>query len=132
MVSIDGFAFFNGGEKAGASQPRKHLQAFPYKSFPGSNNNFGIFNHIKNLDNLYEIKFDIKLDNVLKKLGNFYQIKKFKEENIEHVMFKFNDDMRLLMKNNEKANVTGEICLKIYEVLCEFLNLYEYITETAL
>ncbi len=124
--TIDGCAFFNGGEKAGASQPRKHLQAFPKKSFPGSNNNFGIFNHIKNLDNLYEIKFDIKLDNVFKKLGNFYQIKKFKEENIEHVMFKFNDDMRLLMKNNEKANVTGEICLKIYEVLCEFLNLYEY------
>ena len=30
-------------------------------------------------------------------------------------MFKFNDDMIKLMKNNEKANITGNICLKIYE-----------------
>jgi len=124
--SLDGCAFFNGGEKAGASQPRKHLQAFPYKSFPDKNNNFGIFNHIKNIDNLFEIKFDINLDNIYKNIGNFYQIKKFKEENIEHIMFKFNDEMVKLLKNNEKANITGNICLKIYEILSEFLGLYQY------
>ena len=67
--SLDGCAFFNGGEKAGASQPRKHLQAFPYKSFPGKNNNFGIFNFIKNRDNLVEIQFNINLDFIYKKIG---------------------------------------------------------------
>ena len=125
--SIDGCAFFNGGEKAGASQPRKHLQAFPYKSFPNKNNNFGIFNHIKNNANLNEIKFDINIDNIYKNLGKFYKIKQFNEENIEHIMFMFNDEMIKMMKNNEKANITGEICLKIYGILCEFLGLYEYI-----
>lgn len=124
--SIDGCAFFNGGEKAGASQPRKHLQAFPYKSFPNKDKNFGIFNHIKYNDNLTEIQFNINIDNVYKDLGKFYRIKQFHEENIEHIMFKFNDEMIGLMKNNEKANVTGEICLKIYEILSEFLGLYEY------
>lgn len=124
--SLEGCAFFNGGEKAGASQPRKHLQAFPYKSFPDKNNNFGIFNHIKNIDNLFEIKFDINLDNIYKNIGSFYQIKKFKDENIEHIMFKFNDEMTNLMKNNEKANITGNLCLKIYEILCEFLGLFQY------
>ena len=125
--SLDGCAFFNGGEKSGASQPRKHLQAFPYKSFPEKNNNFGIFNYVKNLDNLKEIKFsDNKYDNLRKKIGNFYEINKFKEENIEHVIFKFSDEMIKLMKNNEKANITGEICLKIYDIICEILNLYQY------
>jgi ATP adenylyltransferase/5',5'''-P-1,P-4-tetraphosphate phosphorylase II len=117
---INGCGFFNGGEKSGASQPRKHLQAFPYKSFPEKNNNFGIFNYIKNLDNLSEI--NLKLDD---KIGNFYHIKKFKDENIEHVLFKFDEKMTNLMKDNEKANITGEICLKIYYILCEYLNLYE-------
>jgi ATP adenylyltransferase/5',5'''-P-1,P-4-tetraphosphate phosphorylase II len=124
--SLDGCAFFNGGEKAGASQPRKHLQAFPYKSFPDKNNNFGIFTLVKNLNNLSEIKFDINLENIHKQVGNFYQIKKFKEENIEHIMVKFNDEMIKLMKNNVKANVTGEICLKLYEILSEFLGNYQY------
>ena len=117
---INGCGFFNGGEKSGASQPRKHLQAFPYKSFPEKNNNFGIFNYIKNLNNLSEI--NLKLDD---KIGNFYHIKKFKDENIEHVLFKFDEKMTNLMKDNEKANITGEICLKIYYILCEYLNLYE-------
>ena len=112
---INGCGFFNGGEKSGASQPRKHLQAFPYKSFPEKNNNFGIFNYIKNLDNLSEI--NLKLDD---KIGNFYHIKKFKDENIEHVLFKFDEKMTNLMKDNEKANITGEICLKIYYILCEY------------
>ena len=123
--SLDGCAFFNGGEKAGASQPRKHLQAFPYKSFPDKNNNFGIFNYVKNLENLSEIKFDFNFDKIHKNIGNFYQMKIFKEENIDHILFKFNDEMIKLMKNNEKANVTGEICLKIYEILIEFLGLYK-------
>ena len=124
--SLDGCAFFNGGEKAGASQPRKHLQAFPYRSFPDNYYNFGIFNFIKNMENLVEIKFNINLDNINKNIGNFYQIKKFNEENIEHIMFIFNDEMIKLMKNNEKANITGELCLKIYEIINEFLGLYEY------
>jgi ATP adenylyltransferase/5',5'''-P-1,P-4-tetraphosphate phosphorylase II len=122
--SIDGCAFFNGGEKAGASQPRKHLQAFPYKSFPNGDKNFGMFMHIKNLDNLSEIQFENKLNNI-KKLGNFYKINKFTQENIEHILFKFNDDMIELMKKNEKANITGELCLKIYEIFSEFLKLNE-------
>ena len=122
--SIDGCAFFNGGEKAGASQPRKHLQAFPYKSFPNGDKNFGMFKHIKNSDNLSEIQFENTLSNI-KKLGNFYQINQFTKENIEHILFKFNDDMIELMKKNEKANITGELCLKIYEIFSEFLKLNE-------
>ena len=122
--TLDGCAFFNGGEKSGASQPRKHLQAFPYKSFPDGKNNFGIFNYIQNLDNLCELKFDVKLDNITNRVGNFYQIKKFKEEKIEHIIFKFDEKMTNLMKNNEKANISGEICLKLYEILCEYLGLY--------
>jgi len=117
---INGCGFFNGGEKSGASQPRKHLQAFPYKSFPEKNNNFGIFNYIKNLDYLSEI--NLKLDD---KIGKFYHIKKFKDENIEHALFIFDEKMANLMKDNKKANITGEICLKIYDILCEYLNLYE-------
>ena len=102
------------------------MQPFPYKSFPDKINNFGIFEHIKNPDNIFEIKFDINLDNIYNNIGHFYQIKKFKEENIEHIMFKFNDEMNKLMKNNEKANITGNICLTIYEILCEYLGLYQY------
>ena len=124
--TIDGCVFFNGGEKAGASQPRKHLQGFPYKSFLGGDNNFGIFTHIKNMENLSEVTYENKIINIHKKLGNFYQINKLKEENIEHIMFKFNDNMTQLMKNNIKANITGELCLNIYQILLEFLNLNNY------
>ena len=53
---IDGFGFFNGGEKAGASQPRKHLQAAPFNSLPEKN--IGIFNYIKNEDNLEKINLE--------------------------------------------------------------------------
>ena len=64
MNIINGCAFFNGGEKSGASQPRKHLQAFPYKSLPNCDNNFGIFNYINNSDNLTEITFVNNLNNI--------------------------------------------------------------------
>ena len=30
-----------------------------------------------------------------------------------------------LMKKNEKANITGELCIKIYEIFSEFLKLNE-------
>jgi len=123
--SIDGCAFFNGGEKSGASQPRKHLQAFPYKSFPNKCNDFGIFNFVKNENNLEEMKFDIDLDNIHNHIGKFYQIKKLKNENIEHILFKFNEKMGKLMKDNENANITGEICFNLYKILCEFLGIYQ-------
>ena len=122
--SLDGCAFFNGGEKSGASQPRKHLQAFPYKSFPDKKNDFGIFEYIKNRDNLHEIKFEKNFDKVLS-LGNFYQLKKYNEEKIGHIIFKFSDKMSELMKNNSKGNITGEVCLKLYEIMSEFLGLFD-------
>eukprot|EP00826_Nyctotherus_ovalis_P051224 TRINITY_DN6390_c0_g3_i1.p1 TRINITY_DN6390_c0_g3~~TRINITY_DN6390_c0_g3_i1.p1 ORF type:complete len:317 (-),score=50.60 TRINITY_DN6390_c0_g3_i1:588-1538(-) len=34
MKALDGFAFFNSGPKAGASQNHKHIQAIPYNSYP--------------------------------------------------------------------------------------------------
>lgn len=123
--SIDGCAFFNGGEKSGASQPRKHLQAFPYKSFPNNDKNFGMFKYINNSNNLNEIKFgnDFKQIN---DLGNFYQIKIFQDKNIEHILFKFNQKMILLLQDNKKSNITGEICLNIYEIMAEYLGLFDY------
>ena len=117
--SFNGCGFFNGGMKAGASQPRKHLQAFPYKSFPNGNNDFGIFKYIKNNENL------IKL-NEIKNIGEFFEIKILKNENIEHILFKFNDEFSKLIKDNKKANITGEICLILYEICAEFLNLFSY------
>lgn len=32
LAGVDGLAFYNGGEKAGASQPHKHLQLIPFES----------------------------------------------------------------------------------------------------
>ncbi|MFP4009683.1 MAG: ATP adenylyltransferase family protein [Spirulinaceae cyanobacterium] len=32
LAGVDGLAFYNGGEKAGASQPHKHLQLVPFES----------------------------------------------------------------------------------------------------
>ena len=123
--TIDGCAFFNGGEKSGASQPRKHLQAFPYKSFPNMDKNFGMFKYINDSDNLKEIKFgnDYKLIN---DLGNFYQIKIFQDENIEHIVFKFSQKMIQLLQDNKKGNITGEICLNIYEIMSEYLEIFDY------
>ena len=123
--SIEGCAFFNGGEKSGASQPRKHLQAFPYKSFPDGDKNFGIFNYMKDNNNLDEMIFWNNL-NQIEKIGKFYELKIFKEENIEHIIFKFSQKMIELLKDNTKANITGEICLNLYEIMSEFLHLFNY------
>lgn len=122
---IDGCAFFNGGEKSGASQPRKHLQAFPYKSFPNGDKNFGIFSYINNVNNLNEIILGNDLNNILN-LGDFYQLKIFQEKNIEHIIFKFSEKMINLMKDNQKGNITGEICLNLYEIMGEYLSLFNY------
>jgi len=123
--TIEGCAFFNGGEKSGASQPRKHLQAFPYKSFPDDDKNFGMFKYLNNTDNLNEVIFGNDF-NQINKLGNFYQIKIFKEENIEHIIFKFSEKMNHLLKDNNKANITGKICLNLYEIMNEYLGLLSY------
>jgi ATP adenylyltransferase/5',5'''-P-1,P-4-tetraphosphate phosphorylase II len=123
--SIDGCAFFNGGEKSGASQPRKHLQALPYKSFPNKDKNFGIFNFIKDKNNLGELNFWFDLVKI-KEIGKFYEINIFKEENIEHILFKFSRKMIELLKDNTKANITGEICLYLYEIMSEYLGLFNY------
>ena len=105
--------------KAGASQPRKHLQAFPYKSFPNGNNDFWIFKYIKNNENLNKL-------NEIKKIGEFYEIKLLKKENIEHILFKFNDKFCKLLKDNKKANITREICYILYEICAEFLGLFVF------
>jgi len=123
--TINGCAFFNGGEKSGASQPRKHLQAFPYKSFLNSDKNFGIFEFLKNTENLSEIIFGNDL-NKIDNLGKFYQLKIFKEKNIEHIIFKFNEKMIELLQDNKKGNITGEICLNLYEIMAEYLGLLNY------
>ena len=126
--TIEGCAFFNGGEKSGASQPRKHLQAFPYKSLPDDIKNFGMFKFLNNEENLNEIFLGNGLNNI-NKLGRFYQIKIFKEKNIEHVLFKFGEKMNKLLKDNYKANITGEICLNLYEIMIEYLGLFNYDNE---
>jgi ATP adenylyltransferase/5',5'''-P-1,P-4-tetraphosphate phosphorylase II len=32
----EAFAFYNAGEKAGSSQPHKHIQVIPLKNVPGN------------------------------------------------------------------------------------------------
>ena len=123
--SLDGCAFFNGGEKSGASQPRKHLQAFPYKSFPNGDKNFGMFKHITLISNLNEIIFENDFKKIYD-LGKFYQIKILKEENIGHILFKFSEKMTKLIKDNKKCNITGEICLYLYDIMIEYLDLFKY------
>ena len=34
-----------------------------------------------------------------------------------------------LMKDNQKGNITGEICLKLYEIMAEYLDLFNYDNE---
>ena len=34
--------------------------------------------------------------------------------------------MKKLLKDNYKANITGEICLNLYEIMTEYLGLFNY------
>lgn len=34
MKTLEGFAFYNSGSRAGASQGHKHIQVLPFKSLP--------------------------------------------------------------------------------------------------
>ena len=114
---IDGFGFFNGGMKAGASQPRKHLQAAPYSSLP--ERDFGIFKHIKNNDNLEQID----IGNV--KYFNAFTIKDLNKENIKHILFKFDDELIQANLNLGLIEFSSIILLNIYKIGLKFLNIDE-------
>lgn len=126
--SINGCGFFNGGEKAGASQPRKHLQAFPYKSFPNQNNDFGIFRAIRNELNLIHIKINI---NASVSFGNFYKLLCL-DGVVPHLLFKFSEDFRDRIKKNKLARINGQLCLWIYDILAANCELFSYEGEKKL
>ena len=115
---IDGFGFFNGGEKAGASQPRKHLQAVPFDSLPDKN--FGIFNYIENNENLEKI--DVNLEN---KYFNAYFIEKLKKVGLIHILFKFENNLKDLFKNINQSENVAKILLNMSKIGLKFIGIDE-------
>lgn len=105
---MNGITYFNAGEKAGASQLRKHVQTIPLSSlFDGS---FGIFDLIDKEDNnlivlAEEESFKICL------------IKIFYENNIKHSLIKFNKVLSEKLKApdiDELSNISNVI-LAVYK-----------------
>ena len=113
---IEGFGFFNGGEKAGASQPRKHLQAAPFSSLPEKN--IGIFDYIKNEDNLEKI-------NLENKYFKSYNIKQLKNVGLVHILFKFEDNLKDLYKNINQSENTAKILLNMSKIGLKFIGIDE-------
>ena len=113
---IEGFGFFNGGEKAGASQPRKHLQAAPFSSLPEKN--IGIFDYIKNEDNLEKI-------NLENKYFKSYNIKQLKNVELVHILFKFEDNLKDLYKNINQSENTAKILLNMSKIGLKFIGIDE-------
>ena len=114
---IDGFGFFNGGEKAGASQPRKHLQAAPFGSLPEKN--IGIFNYIKNEeDNLEKI-------NLENKYFKCFYIKKLKNVELNHILFKFEDELKDIFKNINQSENVAKMLLNMSKIGLKFVGIDE-------
>ena len=114
---IDGFGFFNGGMKSGASQPRKHLQAAPYSSLP--HKDFGLFKHINDDNNLNLINL-----NGLK-YCNCYTIKDLIKENINHVLFKFDNELCNANQNLDLIEFSSKVLLNVYKIGLKYLGIDE-------
>jgi ATP adenylyltransferase len=117
---IDGCIFFNGGQNAGASQPRKHLQAAPYSSM--YDKEFGLFSLIANKENLSEISFD-HTDYSL------CTIKKLNDVEIPHMLVKFSDKLISEIRNFNDSSVTSPITRTLFEVYNYCLNSLELISD---
>lgn len=116
---MNGVIFFNGGKDAGASQPRKHLQCIPLSSM--YDGDFGIFNLIKNEENL-------KNENSIDCSLAFIQvIKLFSENGIKHILFKFSKNISESINSlNEKTiEIVTDCIFSIYNMGLIQLNLLE-------
>ena len=107
---IDGFGFFNGGMKAGASQPRKHLQCVPYSSLPKQNialfdyinkgNDLSLLLSIENICSIYSM-------NILDRVGK------------KNIMVKFTDDFSELIKKGDTK--VFDIVYRLYITIMKML-----------
>ena len=98
---IDGFCFFNGGQKAGASQPRKHLQAVPYSSLPEKE--IGLFKYIKEESNLSQCKLEID------KICKIFSIKALDNVNKTNILIKFDDFLIKEINSIKKIEYTSKV-----------------------
>lgn len=118
MKVVNGFGFFNGGLKAGASQKHKHLQVLKYDE----EQNYGLFKLAKNMDNftqLEELNFDDQ---------TYLTIKAF---NFEHIFVKLNEETENQIKNidfNNSINISSRI-IKIVHFCLNYLKLRNTVEE---
>jgi ATP adenylyltransferase len=117
MNTIEGMVFFNGGQKSGASQPRKHIQAIPYKSL--YNKDFGIFQLIQEDSNLENIEEDILGNEIRNKYFTMYYIKQFQECKINHILIKFSNKLSYLLTEL----LDYSICVTLSELIHSLYNL---------
>lgn len=105
---IDGFGFFNGGMKSGASQPRKHLQAVPYDSLPKKS--FGLFSYVNDETNL-ELIPDLGCN-----LFKGYLLKALSVKTNPHILIKFSSELSEMLKDYNKSLSTAQIILSLYNI----------------
>jgi ATP adenylyltransferase len=117
MTLMDGLIFFNGGKNAGASQPRKHVQCFPMTAL--YNGSFGIFEVIRD-------------DSCLSKIVDFeyhafYEIGKFNEAGIKHLVCKFDKELIDVLRSSCYQNYKelSVVIFGIYLDMLKLLSLYE-------
>lgn len=116
---MNGVIFFNGGKEAGASQPRKHLQCIPLSSM--YDGDFGIFNLIKNEENLQnENSIDCSL-------ASIHVIKQFSENGIKHILFKYSKNISESINslNGKTIEIVTDCIFSIYNMGLIQLNLIE-------
>lgn len=107
---IDGFGFFNGGMKAGASQPRKHLQCVPYASLPKKD--IALFDYI-NKGN------ELNLLQTIENICSIYSMNKLKNVGKQNIMVKFTDDFGELIKKGDTKSF--DIVYRLYIIIMKML-----------
>jgi len=98
MKALKGFAFFNSGPKAGASQTHKHIQAIPYNSYPNS-----------------KIPIDVLIGD---KKGEYFSLPQFK---FQHLFFQFNKQTMKQITRNKFKEVASTL-QEIYKTCLKKLN----------
>ncbi len=117
MNLIDGCFFFNGGERSGASQPRKHVQAIPYASMFPRGKPIGIIEKAEDKSAIEKPIFQD--DNFSVTYFKFWQ-----RENIKHILIKFGPRLTAALGDLGRVENNGEICKKIYDFGLKQLGLF--------
>jgi ATP adenylyltransferase len=97
LAGVDGLAFYNGGEKAGASQPHKHLQLIPFEA---------------NLDS-----HSLPIDKAIAHISWHNEIETIPGFEFPHAIAKLDPN---LQNNSQKA---AQITLKLYQKLLQHLGI---------